>query len=193
MSAAPFILAFGDSLTAGYGLARDQAFAAQLERVLQVERPGARVHNAGVSGDTTAAGLARLPGVLTGLRKKPDLAIVGLGSNDLLRGFDPSETRANLDAIVGAIGDCGVPVLIAGMIAPLFLGFWASRFNAVFGEVAAKHGAALYPFFLDGVFGDPTMVLADGMHPNARAIGIVAQRIAPTVLAALETGASRAA
>lgn len=184
-ASAPVLLAFGDSLTAGYGLPSVQSFAAQLERALRRTRPGARVLNAGVSGDTTATGLARLPRVLSGLSARPDLAIVELGANDLLRGIDPVATRTNLDAILRTLRDAGIAPFVAGMRAPFFLGPFAARFDAVFAEVAKAHGAAFYPFFLDGVIGDPALVLADGLHPNARAIGIVTERILPSVEAAL--------
>ncbi len=181
----PVILAFGDSLTAGYGLPSDASFAAQLQRALRRTRPAARVLNAGVSGDTTATGLARLPRVLSGLSARPDLAIVELGANDLLRGIDPARTRANLDAILRELGRAGIPPLVAGMMAPAFLGPFVARFNAVFPDVARAHGAPLYPFFLDGVAGDPALTLPDRLHPNARAIGIVVDRILPHVDAAL--------
>jgi acyl-CoA thioesterase-1 len=190
---APFILAFGDSLTAGYGLPRDQSFPHQLQTLLRERHPGATVHNAGVSGDTTAGGRARLPRVLSKLPQRPDLAIVELGANDLLRGFAPERTRDNLDWIVGELGRGGIPVLIAGMMAPPFLGPFAARFNAVSGEVAAAHGVPLDPFFLKGVMGDPSLTLADGIHPNGRAIGIVARRILPQVEAALRGEGFRAA
>lgn len=190
---APVILAFGDSLTAGYGLPSDQSFAAQLQRALQASYPGARVINAGVSGDTTVSGLARLPRVLTGLSSRPDLAIVELGANDLLRGIDPIRTRANLDAILHALAQAGIAPLLAGMLAPPFLGAFAARFNAIYPDLARAHRAPLYPFFLDGVVGDPSLTLADRLHPNARAIGIVVQRILPSVTAALSTGAREAA
>lgn len=182
----PNVLAFGDSLTAGYGLARGQSFPAQLEALLRRSRPAARVINAGVSGDTTASGRARLPGVLSGLQIRPDIAIVALGANDLLRGVAPARMRENLDAILRSFADCGIPVLLAGMLAPPFLGGFALAYNAVFPERAAQHRVAFYPFFLDGVVGDPSLVLADGIHPNARAIGIVAARILPHVEAALD-------
>lgn len=182
----PYLLAFGDSLTAGYGLAPTMAFPKQLERLLRARRPDALVDNAGVSGDTTASGRARLPRTLSRLTRRPDLAIVGLGGNDLLRAFDPALTKANLDWMLGEFGRIGVPVLLAGMLAPPFLGEWAQRFNAVFPDVARAHGAALYPFFLDGVVGDRGLTLADGIHPNARAVGIVAERILPHVEAALD-------
>lgn len=184
----PLVLAFGDSLTAGYGLARDEAFPAQLEALLRRTRPQARVLNAGVSGDTTASGLARLPGVLSRLTARPDLAIVELGANDLLRGIAPARMRDNLDAILTRFADCGIPVLIAGMQAPPFLGAFARTYDAVFADLAAKHRLPLYPFFLAGVVGDPTLVLADRIHPNARAIRMVASAILPHVEAALDAG-----
>lgn len=181
----PLILAFGDSLTAGYGLPRDQSFPHQLQALLRERHPGAAVHNAGVSGDTTAGGRARLPGMLSRLTAKPDLAIVELGANDLLRGFAPERTRDNLSWIVGELGRCAIPVLIAGMMAPPFLGAFAKRFNGLFADVAAAHGVPLDPFFLQGVMGDRSLTLADGIHPNGRAIGIVARRLLPLVDAAL--------
>ena len=183
----PTILAFGDSLTAGYGLLPDQSFPAQLEALLRRDRRAARVLNAGVSGDTTASGRARLSGVLSRLPVRPDLAIVALGANDLLRGVAPPRMRENLDAILHAFADCRIPVLLAGMMAPPFLAGFAHAFDRVFPDMAAQHRVPLYPFFLDGVVGDPTLVLADGLHPNARAIGIVASRILPHVEAALDS------
>jgi acyl-CoA thioesterase-1 len=188
-STQPNVLAFGDSLTAGYGLARDQSFPAQLEALLRRSRPGAHVLNAGVSGDTTASGRARLSGVLSRLDARPDLAIVALGANDLLRGVAPARMRDNLDAILRSFADCGIPVLLAGMMAPPFLAGFALAYNAVFPALAAQHRAAFYPFFLDGVVGDPSLVLADGIHPNARAIAIVTGRILPHVEAALDASA----
>lgn len=190
---APYLLAFGDSLTAGYGLSPDQSFPRQLQSLLVDRRPGAVVENAGVSGDTTTSGRARLPRVLSRLTQRPDLAILELGANDLLRGVDPARTRDNLDWMLGEFERAGIPVLLAGMLAPPFLGTWAARFNALYPDLAKRHGAALYPFFLDGVVGDRSLVLADGVHPNARAIGIVANRILPHVEAALEHTARKAA
>jgi acyl-CoA thioesterase-1 len=189
----PLILAFGDSLTAGYGLATDKSFAAQLQAALRIRWPAAAVVNAGISGDTTASALARLPRVLGRLTARPDLAIVELGANDLLRGVDPVRMRANLDAILHALRQAGIAPFVAGMKAPPFLGPFTARFDAVFAEVAAAHDAPCYPFFLDGVVGDPMLTLADGLHPNARAIGIVVERIMPAVVAALATGSARAA
>lgn len=189
----PYILAFGDSLTAGYGLARELAFPNQLEALLRQHRPGAVVQNAGVSGDTTATGRARLPRVLSSLRQRPDLAILELGANDLLRSVDPARTRDNLDWMMGEFDRADIPVLLAGMLAPPFLGDWAVRFNSLFSDLARSHGAALYPFFLDGVVGNRGLTLADGIHPNARAVGIVAGRILPHVEAALDRSQRRAA
>lgn len=193
MSGSPYLLAFGDSLTAGYGLAPEMAFPKQLERLLRERRPGATVDNAGVSGDTTASGRARLPRILSGLRQRPDLAILELGANDFLRGFDPGRTRDNLDWMLTEFDRVGIPVLLAGMMAPPLLGDGAARFNAIHPGLARRHGVPLYPFFLDGVAGDRGLTLADGMHPNARAIGIVARRILPHVEAALELHERRAA
>ena len=189
----PYLLAFGDSLTAGYGLSPEMAFPRQLERLLRERRPGAVVDNAGVSGDTTASGRARLPRVLSSLTRRPDLAILELGANDFLRGFDPARTRDNLDWMLREFGRAGIPVLLAGMLAPAFLGGWAARFNAIHPDLAEAHGVPLYPFFLDGVAGDRSLTLADGIHPNARAIGIVAGRILPHVEAALDRRDARAA
>lgn len=189
--ASPLLLAFGDSLTAGYGLARSDSFAAQLERLLRQQDDGARVVNAGLSGDTTAGGLARLPATLDRLPRRPDLCLVELGANDAIRAVDPAQTYRNLDGILTELAGRGVPVLLCGMIAPPFLGSYALRFNAIFPDLAARHGVPFYPFFLAGVVGDPSLTLMDGLHPNARAIGIVARRILPHVQAAL--GAPEAA
>lgn len=184
--AAPLILAFGDSLTAGYGLRRDEAFPHQLERHLQTRFPGARVHNAGVSGDTTSGGRARLSRVLTGLPRTPDLAIVELGATDFIRGVDPARTGDHLDAILATLRDCRIPALLAGMQAPLMLGERARRFNALYPILAARHEVAFDPFFLSGVAGRQGYVLADGFHPNGRGIAHVAMRILPLVEAALK-------
>lgn len=177
------VLALGDSLTAGYGLARHQSFAAQLEARLRLDDPGVRVINAGVSGDTTADGLRRLPRVLAALTQRPVLAIVELGANDLLRGLPPESSRANLDAILVELARCGIPVLLATMQAPAFLGAHADRYNAVYTDLAAAHGVRAVPFFPAGVMGHPAMVLADRMHPNAAGIARVVDHLAPTVAA----------
>lgn len=188
----PYILAFGDSLTAGHGLATADSFPAQLEALLRQTHPMARVHNTGVSGDTTTSGLARLPRLLSRLDRRPDLAIVELGANDMMRFVDPPRIRRNLDEILEQFARCGIPVLLAGMMAPLLLGALASKLNAIYPDLAAKHGVPLYPFFLKGAIGQG-LSLRDGIHPNARAVGIVARNILPSVVAALARPASVAA
>ena len=176
------VLAFGDSLYAGYGLDQDQSFPAVLERQLEGQGIPARVVNAGVSGDTTAAGLARLSFTLEGLPRKPDLAIVGLGANDALRGVDPSETRRNLDAIMSELARRGIPVVITGMMAPRNLGRdYSSRFDAIYPDLAKRYNARLDPFLLDGVITRPDLLLKDGIHPNAAGIEIMVKRVGPLV------------
>ncbi len=174
------ILAFGDSLTAGYGLDAEDAFPARLERALRGRGIAARVLNAGVSGDTTAGGRTRLDWALA---LRPDAAIVELGANDGLRGLDPAETRANLDAILARLKRGGVAVLLAGMYAPRNLGReYAAEFDAVYPALAARHGVALYPFFLEGVAAAAALNQADGMHPNARGVAVIVRRILPHVV-----------
>lgn len=189
----PFVLAFGDSLTAGYGLADAEAFPAQLEARLHQPMPGSVVLNAGVSGDTTSGALARLPRLLSGLGQRPDLAIVELGANDLIRRIAPDRTRANLDAIVSELSRCGIPVLLATMEAPRFLGPLAETYDAIYVDVAKRHGAAVAPFFPAGVMGCPGFTLADRLHPNGRAISLVADALFPVVASLLRTCRSRAA
>jgi acyl-CoA thioesterase I len=180
------ILAFGDSLTAGYGLPRDQGFAPQLEDVLRRNGVRAFVHNAGVSGNTTANGRARVKWTLDGLRRKPDLAIVALGANDMLRGIPPSRTREDLDFILAEFERRKIPVVVAGMMAPPNLGSrYMAEFNAIFRDLARKYRAPLYPFFLAGVAGNRALNLPDGVHPNFQGVKRMAGGIAPTVLKAL--------
>lgn len=171
------IVALGDSLTAGYGLKSGQAFPARLEATLRSAGFGVEVINAGVSGETTAGGRARLDWVLN---DKPDVVIVELGSNDGLRGFDPPETFRNLDAILDRLKAAGVRVLLTGMRAPPNLGReYEAEFEAVFQRLAAEHEVAFYPFFLDGVAADPELNQEDGMHPNARGVEVIVERILP--------------
>jgi acyl-CoA thioesterase I len=182
----PLVLAFGDSLTAGYQLDPGLGFAPQLQAALRRHGIAARVADGGVSGDTSAAGRARLAWTLDGLSEKPDLVIVELGANDMLRSVDPTETERNLDAILGELRRRGIPVLLAGMRAarnadPAYI----RRFEAIYPALAARHGAAYYPFFLDGVAAVPGMTLADGMHPNFRGVKIIVTRIVGPVKAAL--------
>lgn len=180
------ILALGDSLTAGYLLPANAGFTAQLERALRAKGHRVRVHNAGVSGDTSQQGLARLGWVLGSLKQKPALAIVELGANDMLRGVDPAFTRRNLDAILTQLRAQGIPVVLAGMMSGPNLGIqFVDSFNSIYPELAKKHGAARYPFFLKGVAFNRPYLLPDGLHPNAAGVGIIVRNILPTVEAAL--------
>ncbi len=180
------VLAFGDSLTAGYGLPPGQGFAPQLEDMLRRNGVRAFVTNAGVSGNTAAQGRARLKWTLDGLKTKPDLAIVALGANDMLRGLPPKQTRADLDAIVTELKRRGIPVLIAGMLAAPNLGSrYMAEYNRIFPDLAREHGATLYPFFLAGVVGNPALALPDRVHPNFQGIKKMVSGITPTVLRAL--------
>lgn len=183
---AKLVLAFGDSLTAGYQLPPSAGFAPQLEAALRAQGIAATVHNAGVSGDTTAQGRARLNWVLTGLKAKPDLAIVELGANDMLRGEPVAAAKANLDAVLTEFGRRGIPVLLAGMYASPNLGrIYATEFNAMFPALAKAHDAALYPFFMAGVVGVPGLQLSDGLHPTKAGVAVIVRGIAPKVAAAL--------
>ncbi len=182
-----YVLAFGDSLTAGYGLRSGEGFAPQLEDTLR--RNGIRVHviNAGVSGNTAGQGRARLKWTLDGLKVKPDLAIVALGANDMLRGLPPSRTREDLDAIMAEFKRREIPVVVAGMLAPPNLGLrYMSEFNSIFPDLARKYGAPLYPFFLTGVVGDPKLNLPDRVHPNFQGVKKMVSGIAPTIIRALQ-------
>jgi acyl-CoA thioesterase-1 len=182
------ILAFGDSLTAGYGLPRDQGFAPQLEDVLRRNGVRAFVTNAGVSGNTTSNGRARVRWTLDGLKRKPDLAIVALGANDMLRGMRPEQTREDLDFILAEFKRRGIPVVVAGMLAPPNLGRdYMTKFNAIFPDLARKYDAPLYPFFLAGVAGVPALNLPDRVHPNFQGVKRMVTGIAPTVLKAVDT------
>ena len=173
------VVAFGDSLTAGYGLRPGQAFPDVLQMALRARGHDVEVINAGVSGDTTAAGLQRLDWAVG---QDADAVIVELGANDALRGQPPAETRANLDKIVSQLGARGLPVLIAGMRSPENWGSdYRDRFDAIFADLAAKHSALYYPFFLDGVATDPKLNLNDGLHPNPRGVAIIVERILPKV------------
>ena len=176
------VLAFGDSLYAGYGLAPAESFPAQLQAALQKRGIAAEVHNAGVSGDTSAAGLSRLEFTLGGLSRKPDLAIVGLGGNDMLRGLDPAQTRSKLQAICDGLRKRNIPVVLTGMVAAPNLGRdYANNFNAIFPGVAKQCGAALYPFFLEGVIADPGLMLDDRIHPNAAGVGKIVASVEPVI------------
>lgn len=183
----PTVLALGDSLTAGYGLPSDQAFPAQLEAALAARGIDAKVVNGGVSGDTSAGGLARLDWLLG---DKPDLVIVELGANDGMRGLDPDVTRDNLDKILTRIRAAGARILLAGMMAPPNLGGdYGEKFNALYPDLARKHGTAFYPFFLDGVVMDPSLNQQDGIHPSAEGVAVIVGKMLPDVIAVLAMAA----
>ena len=174
------ILMLGDSLTAGFGLASRDALPVRLETVLRAHRLDARVINAGVSGDTTAGGLARIEWALV---DDPHVVIVALGANDGLRAIDPAVTRANLDRLLGILAERSLPVLLAGMVAPPNLGpDYAARFDPIYPELAARHGAILYPFLLDGVATVTLLNQEDGIHPNAAGVEDIVRRMLPAVL-----------
>jgi acyl-CoA thioesterase I len=183
----PVILDFGDSLTAGLGLPAEEAFPAQLEAWLHKRGIKARVINAGVSGDTTAGGLARLD---WGLADHPDLVILALGANDALRGIDPSTGRDNLDKMIGKIEASGAKMLLVGMLAPPNWGEeYKSAFDRIFPDLARSHHLPLYPFFLEGVAMKPDLNQPDGLHPNKLGVAVLVDKIAP-VVAGLIAGAS---
>jgi len=182
----PLIWAFGDSLTAGYGLAPKDGFTTRLQAALRSSGVAAEVRNGGISGDTAAQGRARLLWGLRGLKAKPDLVILELGANDMLRGLPPAQTERNLDLILAELKRRQIPVLIAGMRAAPNLGpDYRRRFEAIYPALAKRYRAPLYPFFLDGVAGNRGLVQADGMHPSPRGVTIIVGRILPVVKAAL--------
>ncbi len=183
-NAAPVkIMAFGDSLFAGYGVADADNIPTQLEQALKADGHDVTMINAAVSGDTTADGLARLDWSLS---EKPDLILLELGANDALRALDPDMARANLDRILARLKAANIPVLICGMIAPRNLGpAYAAKFDPIFADLAAKYNAPLYPFILDGVALDPSLNQADGIHPNPQGVKIVVKRLTPYVEKAL--------
>lgn len=179
----PTLLLMGDSLTAGYGLPHEQAFPARLQAALEKAGHKVSLVEAGVSGDTSAGGRARLAWTLGGAPGgKVDAAILELGANDGLRGLPPDQMRANLAAILDAFKRRGIPVLLAGMHAPANLGEAYDReYDAVFAGLAKSYDIVYYPFFLDGVAMNPSLNQADGLHPNADGVDIIVARILPYV------------
>ncbi len=176
----PFeIVALGDSLSAGYLLPPGAGFPEQLGRALTEKGHHVSVMNAGVSGDTSTGGLARLDWAVG---PETDALILELGSNDALRGIEPEVTRANLDTILQQMSERGVKVLIAGMLAPPNMGDdYAADFNGIFPDLAKKYDAPLYPFFLDGVAAERHLNLPDGMHPTEEGVAVIVERILPFV------------
>lgn len=173
------VTVLGDSITAGYGLPAREALPAKLERELAKSVPGARVRGAGVSGDTTAGGLARVD---FSVQNDTAVCVVALGGNDLLQGLDPRQTRANLDRIIGKLKARGITVVLAGITVPAALGrSYARDVAALYADLARKHGVTLYPNLLAGVAGDRRLNQRDGIHPNAQGVSIIAARLAPVV------------
>lgn len=176
------LLAFGDSLTAGYNLPPGQSFADQLQTALKAKGYDVTVIQGGVSGDTSSGGKARLDWVLGG--SNPDHVILELGANDALRGIDPAITRANLDAIIDRLETRQVKILLAGMLAPPNLGpDYRQRFDGMFPDLAKRHKIPLYPFILDGVADHPELQLSDGMHPTVQGVAVMVQKMLPSLMA----------
>jgi acyl-CoA thioesterase I len=173
------IVAFGDSLTAGYGVASGDSYPARLQRRLDELGYRYRVVNAGVSGDTTAGGLRRVSWVLNG---HPDLVILELGGNDGLRGLDIDQTRANLEGIILRLKQAGVITVLAGMKLPPNYGRdYTTRFESMYRDLATQHDLPLIPFLLDGVGGDRTLNQPDGIHPTGEGYRIVVDNVLETL------------
>ena len=178
------ILALGDSLTAGYGLAEADGFVPRLDAALQEMGRDVTVINAGVSGDTSAGGLTRIEWAL---QDRPSVLILELGANDMLRGIDPATTRANLEAIVIRAKEAGVTIVLAGMRSTENFGAdYKQAFDSIYPELARRHQLILMPFFLEGVAADPKLNQADGLHPNAQGVGVIVRNSLPYVLTALD-------
>ncbi|MEM7507314.1 MAG: arylesterase [Pseudomonadota bacterium] len=177
----PRLVVLGDSLAAGYGLPEEEGFVPQLDAWLAANgREEVVVVNMGVSGDTTAGGLARVDWALGG---GADAVLVELGGNDMLRGIDPAVSRDNLDRLVGSLRDRGLPVMISGMQASRNFGpEYKEDFDAIFPDLAEKHGALYDPFFLEGLFDAQGLFQDDGIHPNADGVAKIVERIGPRVL-----------
>ena len=173
------LVVLGDSLSAGFGLGAGESFPAQLEKALREKGHDVTVINAGVSGDTASGGLSRLDWAVP---DDVDAVIVELGANDALRGVDPAVTEKALGEILKRLSSRKIPVLLAGMIAPPNMGKeYGDAFNSIYARLAQQHGALLYPFFLEGVAAEASLNLEDGMHPNAKGIATIVERITPLV------------
>jgi acyl-CoA thioesterase I len=182
------IAVLGDSLAAGYGLKPEQGLTARLEAALKKQGRDVVVLNHGVSGDTTAGGIDRVEWMLG---DKPDIVLVELGANDALRALDPAATERNLDAIIGKLKQAGVTVWLAGMLAPRNYGpEYAAKFDAIYKTLAGKYGVPLYPFLLDGVATDPALNQGDGIHPNARGVDVIVERMLPFLTKSLDDHAA---
>jgi acyl-CoA thioesterase-1 len=178
------ILAFGDSLTAGYGLSEAEGFTTQLAQALAKMGRPAEVINGGVSGDTTAGGLARIDWALA---DKPQIMLLELGANDMLRGLPPAAARANLEQIIAKAKAANTVIMLIGMRAPANLGADYQRdFDAIYPDLAKAQNLPLYPFILDGVAGDPALNQADGIHPNAEGVAIIVKRLLPSLVKVMD-------
>ena len=185
------LVAFGDSLTAGYLLKPGESFPVQLAKALSAKGYTVDVTNAGVSGDTTAAGLERFDWAVP---QGTEAVILELGANDALRGQSPAEAKANLDTIITKLKDRNIAILLTGMIAPKNWGEdYARDFDSMYRELADKHGLILYPFFLEGVALDKTLNLDDGLHPNGKGVARIVENILPKVEELLRQVESRRA
>lgn len=173
------IVGFGDSLMAGYNLGPDEGFTPRLQAALRAKGHDVEVANAGVSGDTTSGGLARLD---WSVPEGTDLVILELGANDMLRGVSPQITEKNLDAMLAALKTRGVSVVLAGMLAAPNLGpDYGNAFNAIFPKLAEKHAVPLIPFFMEGVTANPSLLLSDGMHPNVAGVDVMVENALPVI------------
>jgi acyl-CoA thioesterase-1 len=178
------VLALGDSLTAGYGLEQDESFPAQLEKGLLSAGYAVKVVNAGVSGDTSAGGLARIEWALA---DRPQIVVVELGANDALRGLDPAQTHANLDQIIARLNRAGCRVILAGMQSPRNLGpDYNNTFDQIYPTLAKRYDLLFYPFFLEGVATDPELNQVDGIHPNSAGVRLIVEGLQPLVAMAID-------
>lgn len=173
------LVGFGDSLMAGYQLPPGDGFPEKLQAALKAKGLDVSISNAGVSGDTTTGGLARID---WSVPDGTDGVILELGANDALRGIPPEESEKNLDQMIVRLKERGIAVLLAGMLAPPNMGGdYAARFNPIYQKLAQKHGVALYPFFLDGVALDAALKLDDGMHPNTKGVEVMVDTMEPAI------------
>jgi acyl-CoA thioesterase-1 len=185
------IVAFGDSLSSGYGLEPSQAFPAQLQKELKARGHNVVVANAGVAGDTTAGGLGRLAWAVP---DGTDAVILELGANDALRGIEPKVTRANLEKVIAELKERRIPILLAGMLSPTnWGGTYAQDFDAIFPDLARAHGLVFYPFFLDGVVLNAKLNQDDGMHPTGKGVAEIVKRMIPSVEELIARAMSRGA
>jgi acyl-CoA thioesterase-1 len=186
MGAERRILAIGDSLFAGYGVEDGEGYPERLEAALRARGINARMANAGVSGDTTAGGRQRLAFTLDSQPQPPELVLISLGGNDMLRGLPPEQTRENLDAMLTELTKRGISVVLMGMLSPPNLGVeYRGKFDAIYPALAKKHGATLVPFFLQPVLDRPDLVQQDRIHPTAIGIDAMVKATAENVAGAL--------